>query len=417
MGENKPLRVLCVSSNFPNSVRPYEGCWAYTQFKALSEIGAEVRVLSPYFFTLASLRYLSNIEYVFKRPPNWHKAGLEVSGPKIFCLLSGRFFRHRHTQLYKRKMGCIIKRLYENWPFDIVFTQSIVPSATAFLELGKELDFAVSGCIIGEGEVTANIRNPRIREQTINTLKLLDLVTAESHRVAQLASELICGERLIYGVHRGTFPEDMRIDYQKVKIWREHLGLTKNVIAAMYIGHLYAGKGVLDLFEAFRTIADSVPLARLVYVGGGDQEKFLRRRTLKSNLGDRIIFTGAVPYAEIPNLMTVADFLCSPSHTEGLGMVNVEAGFCNRAVIGARTGGIPEVILDGQTGLLFQPQNIDELSEKLKIMFENRDMREGMGKRAFDFVNENHNAHKTTRHLYELLLETVERRRKIKAAR
>jgi glycosyltransferase involved in cell wall biosynthesis len=124
-----------------------------------------------------------------------------------------------------------------------------------------------------------------------------------------------------------------------------------------------------------------------------------------------VYFTGPVPYDHIPSLMNLADFLCSPSHSEGLGLVNVEAGFCGKAVVGARTGGIPEAVCDGRTGLLFEPGNVDQLAEKLRMMLEDEDMRRRMGEAAKAFVAEHHDAHKNTKLLYDRLNEAVRHRK------
>jgi glycosyltransferase involved in cell wall biosynthesis len=405
------MKVLAVSRNFPNPVRPFEGTWACTQFKALTEYGADVRVLSPRLVNFKTLLNPSELSYFVRRPGEWVHAGLKTFGPKVFLWKASSKLRHTYAQQYRKGVQKLVADIHRQWPFDVIYTQAINPDAVVALELARRHNAIAAGCIIGQAEVAGAVEDPVLRKMTIETIKELDCVFAESAEVARIAGELTGNCRPIHPLHRGTFPEDMTIHPEISSRWKKQFGFPHESVVVMFVGHLYKAKGVLDLLDAFRSVHDEFPAARLVFVGTGNQDKVLKGRVRSYSLDGMVYFTGPVPYDHIPSLMNLADFLCSPSHSEGLGLVNVEAGFCGKAVVGARTGGIPEAVCDGRTGLLFEPGNVDQLAEKLRMMLEDEDMRRRMGEAAKAFVAEHHDAHKNTKLLYDRLNEAVRHRK------
>lgn len=405
-GEQRPYRVLAISKNFPNTIRPYEGTWAYTQFSALTEYGAEVKVLSPRIISAGALSRWYDLSYVWRRPQRWPYRGLEVYGPKIVYWPMLTRSHDDQVSAYLRAVSATVEAIHRQWPFDAIYTQALLPDAQVAMRLAQQYGVVSGACVIGEGEVTRVINRPVLKQATVQALMGLDVVVAESGAVAQKAMALLeaCGSaRTVHTLHRGTFPEDIVVDPDRAAEWRRRLKLPDDAVVAVYVGHLYQAKGVLDLFEAFRQIQQDVPRGYLVYVGMGNEDKTLRQKIKQYQLEKRVFLTGAVPYEDVPNLMHLADFTCCPSHAEGLGLVNVEAGFCRRPVLGANTGGIPEAVCDGQTGLLFEPRNVQDLAEKMKRLYLDGDIRERMGQAAREFVAANHDAHKTTKLLYDLL--------------
>lgn len=116
-----------------------------------------------------------------------------------------------------------------------------------------------------------------------------------------------------------------------------------------FVGGLHDYKGVFDLADALaRVDAD----AHLFVAGDGPARGRFERRA-----GDRATFLGAVPYGTVPAVYHAVDALVLPSHTEGLPRVVLEAMAAETPVVATRTGGIPEVVTDGETGLLCPPRD------------------------------------------------------------
>jgi 1,2-diacylglycerol 3-alpha-glucosyltransferase len=109
--------------------------------------------------------------------------------------------------------------------------------------------------------------------------------------------------------------------------------------------------------------------AKLIIVGRGPAEKKLKKLTRKLGLQNKVAFKGFVPEKLKPLYYSAADALVIASEFETQGLVVVEAMACGTPVIGANSGAVPEIIQEKKNGYLFEPRNVEELTEKIG-MFE-----------------------------------------------
>ncbi len=117
---------------------------------------------------------------------------------------------------------------------------------------------------------------------------------------------------------------------------------------------------------------------RLALVGSGPAEEELKRRFA----GTRTVFTGYMEGAELAAAYASADVFVFPSDTETLGFVAMEAMASGVPAVAARAGGIPDVIEDGVTGLMFTPLDLGDLTSKVRRLLRDDDLRTQMGRRA-----------------------------------
>lgn len=132
-----------------------------------------------------------------------------------------------------------------------------------------------------------------------------------------------------------------------------------------FVGGLVDYKGVFDLVEAIKLTETDVTV---VMVGDGPA-----RDRLKRELGENGVFLGSVAYERMPAVYAAIDALVLPSHTEGLPRVLLEAGATERPVVATRVGGVPEVVIDGETGLLVPPRSPERLAAGIDELFGERD--------------------------------------------
>lgn len=121
-----------------------------------------------------------------------------------------------------------------------------------------------------------------------------------------------------------------------------------------FIGGITEYKGIFDLAAAIEQTETNPTVA---VVGSGPA-----REQFEIALGDRGLFLGSVDYKRMPAVYAAIDALVLPSHTEGLPRVILEAGAAEKPVIATAVGAIPEVVSEGQTGLLCPPQNPSKLA-------------------------------------------------------
>ena len=124
----------------------------------------------------------------------------------------------------------------------------------------------------------------------------------------------------------------------------------------LYAGMLTPLKGIHDLISAFAVVTTEFPSAKLVLIGKDENRDYaeeLQKQVHALALDARVEFVGSMPQSELAKWMAKASGLVLPSKSEGLPRVLIEAMATGTAVIGSRVGGIPELIEDGATGLLF----------------------------------------------------------------
>lgn len=144
---------------------------------------------------------------------------------------------------------------------------------------------------------------------------------------------------------------------------RKKLGLDSEKIF-LSLGRLGHEKSIDIVIRAFENLD-----AKLIIVGRGPAKPKLEKLAKKLGLQNKVIFRGFVPEKLKPLYYSAADALVIASEFETQGLVVIEAMACATPVIGANSGAVPEIIQDGKNGYLFEPRNVEELTEKIG-MFE-----------------------------------------------
>ena len=187
---------------------------------------------------------------------------------------------------------------------------------------------------------------------------------------------------LPHGVDTGRFRPASEAERRAL---RARLGLAEPALVLTYTGRLLRGKGLETLVEAFAAVAPAEPRAHLMIVGSGEGqtlsvESELKRLVRERGLESRSTLTGRVD--GVADHLRASDVFVFPSEFEALGLSLIEASACGLPAIGARTGGIVDVIEDGGSGLLFAPGDAAGLAEAMRVLLADPDRRARMGRRA-----------------------------------
>jgi glycosyltransferase involved in cell wall biosynthesis len=124
---------------------------------------------------------------------------------------------------------------------------------------------------------------------------------------------------------------------------------------ALFLGGLETRKNLFFLLDVWREVAREHAEARLIVAGTGPLLSRLQRHAARLGLGERVSFVGHVPEAEKVDYYNLADLLLFPSVMEGFGLVVAEAMSCERPVIVSSRGSLPELVVDGEGGLVCDP--------------------------------------------------------------
>jgi glycosyltransferase involved in cell wall biosynthesis len=171
----------------------------------------------------------------------------------------------------------------------------------------------------------------------------------------------------------------------------------------VFVGRLVEKKGCIHLLRAMRRVQDVEPTARLVIVGDGPLRASLEKSAQELKI--QAEFLGSQPASVVRESIRRASLLCIPSITgtdggsEGLGMVILEAQAMGRPVVGFRSGGIPEAICEGVTGLLAPAGDEASLAEQILRYLQDEAFWQSSSTRGIDWVAERFDLDRQTREL------------------
>lgn len=216
-------------------------------------------------------------------------------------------------------------------------------------------------------------------------LKSASKVFAVSRYTAEKVESLgVEGERIKI-IHPGC-------DIKKFKIIKnvdmsQLLGknIPNNMKILITVANLVKRKGHDKVIESLPSILEKQTNLIYLIVGEGRDKRYLQDLAIRHNVEDNIIFFGRASDEQLVKLYSGADIFVMPSRNrekendvEGFGIVYLEANCCEVPVIGGKSGGIPDAIEHGKSGFLVDPQNTEELSEKILTLLTDESMREQM---------------------------------------
>lgn len=186
-----------------------------------------------------------------------------------------------------------------------------------------------------------------------------DAVTAVSNALVEQTIEVINPDKTIETVYNFI---DERV-YQKTdsKHLRQEYGILDHEKVVIHVSNFRGVKRVQDVVASFAKIQQVVP-AKLLLVGDGPEMTPVCKLVSKLGLDDHVLFLGKQDKLE--ELYSLSDLLLLLSEKESFGLVLLEAMACGVPCIGTNIGGIPEVIIDGETGYICEFGNVDEVAEK-----------------------------------------------------
>ena len=167
---------------------------------------------------------------------------------------------------------------------------------------------------------------------------------------------------------------------------REQLGVSKKKVIVS-VGRLVHRKGQDHLIEAMPQILKVHPDAHLVLVGQGPYLEHLAKLVAANQLQDSVSFIGRIQYQELPQYICMGDIFAMPSRSrfmglevEGLGIVYLEASACGLPVIAGKSGGAPDAVIEGSTGVVVDGTSNDEIAAAAIALLSDPEKAHEMGK-------------------------------------
>ncbi len=186
---------------------------------------------------------------------------------------------------------------------------------------------------------------------------------------------------------------------------RSELGLTADDHVLLVVSRLTPWKGHFTLLEAVARLVERWPRLKLVVVGEvafweADYEQQLKQRAAELGLTEQVIWTGF--RSDVPELLRLCDIFVLPSVGEPFGRVIIEAMATARPVVAIESGGVPEVVVDGQTGLLVPPEDAQSLAGAIQTLLADGQRAQQMGAEGRARAHQLFSADRVARQVQEL---------------
>lgn len=191
----------------------------------------------------------------------------------------------------------------------------------------------------------------------------------------------------------------------------------ENAKVLLTVARLVPRKGHKVVLQSLPKVLDRIPNLKYLIVGGGPEEHSLQALVQQLRLQEAVIFVGDVAHHEVCDFYNLCDVslminrLESGGDVESFGMVFTEANATGKPVIGGRSGGTAEAIVEGQTGFLVDPDSHEEVAERLLLLLENDELCKRMGSAGLERVHREFNWNTRAQALRQISAELVMRKR------
>lgn len=176
------------------------------------------------------------------------------------------------------------------------------------------------------------------------------------------------------------------VDSQKLKHFRKIFEIDPRTQVIGIVANLCKMKGHKIIVDALPSIQKSFPELKCLFVGTDFLNGEIHRYVNEKHLEHIIVFTEF--QKDIPEMLSLLDVFLLPSQWEGLPTALLEAMAMKRPIVASSVGGIPEIIISEQTGLLIPPEDPDALAEAVVFLLENPHVAHAMGEASYKLIRE-----------------------------
>jgi phosphatidylinositol alpha-1,6-mannosyltransferase len=325
----------------------------------------------------------NDVTLLTRKVPGWQEFDRVQSIARFSIIRSGRPLPSWKYQQLPKIAGPLLRAgwLLTSKRFDVVHVGDLYPQGV--LGLWFKRIFGKPYVAYCHGEEVTQTDGRRFQPYVRNAIyREADVVVAANEFARQNLLRIGITEERIRKILPGVDCDRFRPAPPHEALIRKH-GLEGKTVL-LTVGRLVLRKGHATVIEAMRSLVGEFPELVFLIVGTGPEEKALRALTAQSGLTDHVRFAGFVEDDDLPLYYNLCDLFVLPNladggDVEGFGMVFLEANACGKAVVGARSGGAAEAVLDGKTGMLVEPKDPIGLACVLRSLLRDRERTMNIG--------------------------------------
>ena len=293
----------------------------------------------------------------------------------------------------------LAKQLYDNKKHDLVWAIMASFGGLAALFFKEQFPAVPYVLTLQEGDTPAHIysRAQWLGPYYSKMFKKANFITAISRYLKDYALKngANCPMKI---VPNGVDSERFKAQSSKFKVneFKQNLGIKENEKIIITVSRLVEKNGIGDLIEALTRLPNTN--YKLLILGGGPLEKSLKLKVKNfrpagdhpkgEKLQDRVLFLGNISNDEVPKYLGIADVFVRPSLSEGLGNSFLEAMAAGVPIIGTPVGGIPDFLIDGETGLFCEVKNPASIAQKITRIMDDDILRQKIVAKSKKIVQE-----------------------------
>ncbi|MCB2013800.1 MAG: glycosyltransferase [Sphingobium sp.] len=338
------LRVLTLSTLFPDMVRPNFGVFVERQTRELaSRNGVDVTVIAPIGIAPWPLSRHSHYARFNTLPEMERWRDLTVYRPRFTVL--PKMGGHMHVFNMTRAIWPLVRQLHDEAPFDVIDASFFYPDGPVARNLAKKLGIPYSVKARG-GDIHHWARVPAARGAILKAAEDAAglLAVSEAMKRSMVALGMDAAKIRVHytGVDLKSFAPQDRMAA------KTNFGVDGPVMLS--VGHLMDRKGQGLLIRALTEI----PEATLLLAGEGPQHSEYEKLANALGVADRVGFLGALPHERLPIAYNAADVMALPSASEGLANAWVEALACGTPIVISDVGGARELLTNPVAGRIVE---------------------------------------------------------------
>jgi phosphatidylinositol alpha-1,6-mannosyltransferase len=325
----------------------------------------------------------AEITILTKKVPNWAEFDVQESRPGFRLIRSGRPLPNWKVKEWPKIVVPLLRALplLATGRHDLIHFGDLYPAGVLSLWFKRTLGIPYVAYCHGE-EITQTDRRryqPKVRNAVLRNAEIV--VAANEFARENLLRIGIPAERIrkiTPGVDCMRFqPRERRPDLVS------RYGLDGKTVL-LTVARLVPRKGHATVLAALREFVRTNPQIIYLIAGTGPEEQRLRQLVQEWDLESHVRFAGFVRDEELADYYNLCDIFVMPNSedrgdVEGFGMVFIEANACGKPVVGGKSGGAAEAVLDGETGLLVTPDSPAETADVLRSLVHNRQLRSRLG--------------------------------------
>lgn len=383
------MKILVITTTFPRWNNDHVPAFVYELSMRIQDRGIDVVVLAPHYpgakrFEIMDKMKIYRFPYFY--PYKYQK--LAYDGGILPNIKKSHLAKIQVPLLFLSELYYTFK-IIKKENIDIVHSHWIVPNG---------LTGAIFGSLSGMLHITTahagdifTIRKSKLFSRIARYIfKNSDKITANSKFTRDVIIQVDNSiKNKVKIIHMGV--DTLRFNPKRA------IGLNYKFSAdyiILSIGRLVDKKGIRYLIVAMREVIKIYPNTKLIIGGSGPEKERLERLSKNLGLNDNIIFAGYIKDIDLPMYYASSDIFVLPSietkggDTEGLGIVLLEAMASKTSLIGSDIGGITDIIIDNDNGLLTKPGSSKDIADKIITLLQDKKLRHSLSEKGLKTVNE-----------------------------